>query len=210
MRAQQGAATTRRKIMKRTHIISIIAVTAVIAVALASAPVIAGKAGSKNQNQGVKSWDKTGDVEYGCAYWGNGGRGPGRGGRGYGMGGLNRVDLTPDQQAKITKLREDAEKVAAPLREKVNALREQMRTLWAAPTPDEGAILKLHREIHKIEGQLAEYWIQHRIDVLSVLTPEQRAKVQSFRAERPRDGMGPRGRAGRGKRGDGARGGRGF
>jgi len=196
--------------MKRTHIISITAVTAVIAVALASAPVIAGKAGTKNQDKGVKNWDKTGDVEYGCAYWGKGGKGPGRGGRGDGMGWLNRVDLTPDQQTKITKLREDAEKVAAPLRQKVRTLREQMRTQWAASTPDEGAILKLHREIHKIEGQLGEYRIQHRIDVLSILTPEQRAKAQSFRAERRRDGMGPNGRPGRGKRGDGARGGRGF
>jgi len=193
--------------MKRTHIISI---TAVIAIALASAPVIAGKTGAKNQDRGVSRWDGTGNVEPGCPYGGRGFKRPGRGGRGDGMRWLDAVDLTPDQQAKIATLREDADKVAAPLREKVKTLREQMRAKWAAAEPDEGAIIKLHREIHKIQGQLGEYRIQHRIDVLYILTPEQRAKAQSFRAERRRDGKGPKGRPGRGKRGDGARGGRSF
>ena len=79
-------------------------------------------------------------------------------------------------------------------------LRQQMQEEWQVDEPDEGAILALHREIHEIRGQLAEYRIQLRLDVMAILTPEQREKARARFNARGQRGKGRGGRfMGRGR-----------
>jgi Spy/CpxP family protein refolding chaperone len=191
--------------MTRTRIISIVAI---IAVALAGAPVVAEKIGSKKLNNTYE--DRTGNTSSDEGFRGRGFKRHGKRGRGDGMRWLKHLNLTPEQQTKIEELREETEKVTKPLRETVWDLQEQMRSKWMVDKPNEGEILSLHRKIHKIRGELGAYRIQQRIDVISILTPEQRAQMQSIKADRRRDAKHGKGRFGRGKEGKSPRGQRGF
>ena len=130
-----------------------------------------------------------------------GGRGMHKHGKGdRGMRWIEQVDLTDAQKSQIDTIREEKKTQAAPLRESVRALKEQMRVQWQADVPSEGEILALHRQIHDIKGQLAELRIQTRIDVIAVLTPEQRAEAQQFMAERAERRAERRGKNGKGER----------
>jgi Spy/CpxP family protein refolding chaperone len=176
--------------MKHTKKIFIITVVAVLATA--AAPAFAGKGKAKGSGRGFR--DGTGQLEG----WGK----RGKGFRDKGMRGLSRLDLTAEQKTRIEAIHEDHRKSTETLRKQARDLKEQMRGLWQATTPDEGAILFLHRQIHKIKGELAEYRIQMRIDVLAILTPEQRAEMRSFKEQRSERRKGRRSGLGRGRRGN--------
>jgi Spy/CpxP family protein refolding chaperone len=129
--------------------------------------------------------------------WG-GGRGYGRFGGGAGPGFQGRMvarmaetlQLTEQQQAAIKQIHEEAGKDAEPLIRKVRELREKMRAEWRSEAPDKGTLMDLHDEIHRINGELGESRIQTRLDVLNVLTPEQRATWKANMGKRLRDGRG--------------------
>ncbi len=147
-----------------------------------------------------------------AAYAGGwGGRGQGRFG-GDGAPGFHHrmvermaadLQLTEQQQAAIKTIHEEARKDAEPLVKKVRELREKMRSEWQSAKPDKGTLMDLHEEIHKINGELGESRIETRLDVLNVLTPEQRATMKANMGKRMRDGEG-RGAKGM-KRGRGAK-----
>lgn len=166
--------------MTHKSIISLAAVL-IATLALSSAYAKKGRAGGPGRSYG--SGDGSGSFEPGD------GRGRGHGHRGFGKGDrgmrwLKFVDLTPSQKQQIQTLKDETKADAAPLREKARELREQMRALWQTSTLDEGAILDMHKQIHDIRGQLAEMNIQLRIDVIGLLTPEQKAQMQEFKAQR--------------------------
>lgn len=145
-----------------------------------------------------------------------GGRGQGRFGAGGGPGFHGRwvermaaaLQLTEQQQAAIRQIRDDAQKDAEPLIRKVRELRERMRLEWQSAEPDKGTLMALHEEIHKINGELGESRIETRLDVLHVLTPEQRATLKATMGQRLRDGSGRGQRGMKGGRGNGQ--GRGY
>jgi Spy/CpxP family protein refolding chaperone len=165
--------------MKHTHLISIATASFLLAVS-AGAWDFAGKGKDKRGDSGFQE-----DTE---------GLGPqgkhlrrgqsGRGHRNGAMRGVERLELTAEQKTRIESFRADHKKATESLMDKEQALREKTRAAWQAAQPNEAAIMSLHREAHKVRGELAEYRIQLRLDIISVLTPEQRAEMQSFRSER--------------------------
>ena len=87
------------------------------------------------------------------------------------------LELTPDQEATFRSLHADHKTSAAPIREKVKALRSEMRETWQEPELDEGNIMEISREIHRLKAELAELRISLRIDIHKILTPEQRDRL---------------------------------
>jgi protein CpxP len=174
------------------HTKNMLIITVVTVLAMAASPAFAGKGKKKGSGRGFR--DGTGEIE--------GREKRGKGFHDKGMRGLSRLDLTAEQKTRIEAIREDHRKSTETLKKQVRDLKEQMRGLWQATTPDEGAILSLHRQIHKIKGELAEYRIQMRIDMLAILTPEQRAEMRSFKGQPGERRKGRRGGFGRGPRGD--------
>jgi Spy/CpxP family protein refolding chaperone len=100
------------------------------------------------------------------------------------------LGLTEDQKAQIEQIRESSREDAKPLRDKVKDLRKEMLSEWQASVPDEGTLLDLHKEIHDVKGELGELRIQTRLDVINLLTPEQREKMKANMKNRKRDGKG--------------------
>ena len=139
--------------------------------------------------------------------WGGGpGMGPGRGGWGPGMGmgyGMNpymatQLGLTPEQTAQLQAMREALFKELAPLQESLFSKGQELRLLWASPTPDQGQIAAKQKEITQLQSQIQEMGTAYQLEARKVLTPEQQEKLSSFMGGR---GFGPGpgwGRHGRG------------
>ncbi len=94
------------------------------------------------------------------------------------------LDLTADQKAKITALREAHLKDLKPLQDQLFVKSRQLKDLWLAKTPDRENILTLQREVQILRNQLMDKLTTYRLDAWQLLTPEQQAKVRSHGPER--------------------------
>jgi Spy/CpxP family protein refolding chaperone len=96
--------------------------------------------------------------------------------------------LTTEQSAKLKELREQHEKEALPLRNELIAKKAELRNLWLQSDPDEAAIKAKQQEINELRNRLQDKRTEYRLEVSKILTPEQRAQLQSAKQRR---GYGP-------------------
>jgi Spy/CpxP family protein refolding chaperone len=130
--------------------------------------------------------------------------GPG-GGRGHGGGpcyggditALSELNLTAEQTAKVNALREAHLKDVKPLQDKMFSKRGDLKLLWLQTNPDKDKIMAAQKEIRTLRDQMQDKMTAYRLDVLKVLTPEQKEKLKSLKM---RHGSGP-GMGGRGWQG---------
>lgn len=113
------------------------------------------------------------------------------------------LDLTDDQQAKVTDLRLQHEKEALPLRSDMDRLRGELRLEMTADNFNEGKVKKLVGEMSTIREKLQLKRLSHQRAVRDLLTPEQQKQfdlhILSGRGHGGMDGRGNRvGRPGRG------------
>lgn len=127
------------------------------------------------------------------------GRGRGRGKRGAGARVAAALELTAEQQVEIQKLKAQMIEDLAPAKAKLTELRTEMHALWTADSPSEKKIMAKHAEMDKYRKQIRARQVKFRIDVLSVLTAEQRAKFKQLKANRGKRAKGAK-RGGRGNR----------
>ena len=131
--------------------------------------------------------------------------GPG-GGRGHGEGAcyggevaaLSKLDLTAEQTAKVNALREAHLKDIKPLRDKMFIKRGDLKLLWLQTNPDKDRIMAAQKEIRTLRDQMQDKMTAYRLEVLNVLTPEQKEKLKSLKMKR---GFGPGMGGGRGWQG---------
>ena len=105
-----------------------------------------------------------------------------RPGRGRGRGGgiekiLRSVDLTEDQRTQLEALRDEHRAEMEPLKQEMKAKRQQLRQLWTAEVIDEGAIWALDAEMVPLRQQMHQERLEQKLQVMNVLTPEQRAQL---------------------------------
>jgi Spy/CpxP family protein refolding chaperone len=196
--------SARRKTM--THKKTIISIVSILALALIAVSTTAGE--EKNRKKSPEYEQGNSKDEYGFKFGrGKGHRFNGDGPRFDGRR-LDRMaqhlNLTEAQQQQIKKIHESAREDSEDLRVEIQALRKKMQEQWQASKPDEGAILALQEEIHKLKGKLQEIRIQTRLDVFSILTAEQQEIMRSNMKMR-RGGRG-HGFMGKGKKGGGSKG----
>jgi Spy/CpxP family protein refolding chaperone len=123
------------------------------------------------------------------------GRGRGdRGGAGLGKRMAAELELTAAQKTEIQQLKGQMIKDLAPTKAKLDDLRGELRQLWAADKPSKKKIMAKHNEMDKYRDKVRERRVQFRIDVLGVLTADQRAKLAQLKDKR-------RGRPGKGRAG---------
>jgi Spy/CpxP family protein refolding chaperone len=124
------------------------------------------------------------------------GRGPGFGPGSYG-GDFARIpglELTADQQAQLAAMRDAQFKEIAPLREQMFAQRDALRKLWLEADPDQAKIQAAQTAMRALRDQMQDKMTAFRLEALKVLTPEQKAKLQSAATgfgNGPRRGFGP-------------------
>ena len=91
------------------------------------------------------------------------------------------LNLTQAQRDEIRTLREAQRKDAQPLREKMRAARQQLREAMRADVPDEAAIRSAAGAVAALQADQAVRQARARTQFLSVLTPEQQARMQQAR-----------------------------
>jgi Spy/CpxP family protein refolding chaperone len=112
--------------------------------------------------------------------WGPGaGRGMGYGpgpGSGYGPGAAVST-LSPEQAAKIRKIRSDRFAEAAKVRTEMVTKRTALQALFREPVLDQAKIVAKQKEMTARQAQMQEKTLAAWMAVANVLTPEQRAQL---------------------------------
>ncbi|MBW2276208.1 MAG: periplasmic heavy metal sensor [Deltaproteobacteria bacterium] len=122
------------------------------------------------------------------------GRGRGRGQRGLAGRLAAALELTAEQKIEIQKLKAQMIEELAPAKAELGELRDQMRKLWEADNPSKKKIMAVHAEMDTQRNKIRARKVEFRLDVLNLLTPDQRAKLKQLKAKRGKQ---------RGKRGGG-------
>ncbi len=100
------------------------------------------------------------------------------------------LDLTADQQKKVSDLRDEVDRKVVPLREQLSARSSELRELWSAPQPDRQAIASKQAQAAELRKHMLDLRTSFRLASLGVLTPAQR---QTMQAASPAGGRGPGG-----------------
>jgi protein CpxP len=109
------------------------------------------------------------------------GRGGGRhGGR---MMGFRNLDLTDAQKAQMKQIRESSHQNLRPLMEQIRAKRQEIRQANQDGTFNEALVAQKLAEIAPLEAKLQGEQFRLHQQMLSVLTPDQKAKFDQQRAE---------------------------
>jgi Spy/CpxP family protein refolding chaperone len=107
-------------------------------------------------------------------------------GRGMGPGfgippfATSNLGLTPEQSQRLQALLEGYLKEITPLHNQLLSKEAEMRLLWSDANPGQEKIIAKQKEINELHRQIQEKASQHQLEFLSVLTPEQRAKMTAF------------------------------
>jgi protein CpxP len=97
--------------------------------------------------------------------------------------GFGQLDLTDAQKAQMKQIRESQRESLQPLKQELRAKKQEIRTATASGTFDEALVRQKLAEIAPIEAKLmAEQFRVHQ-EMLSVLTPEQRTKLDQMREQ---------------------------
>jgi len=111
------------------------------------------------------------------------GYGPHSGGaRSWGPGLWGTLKLTPEQVDKMKALRGSFYKEKISLRNELMSKRLELRALWVQTNPDEEKILTKQREVNGLRAQLQEKATKNRLEMMKILTMEQRAQYQAYKA----------------------------
>ena len=152
--------------MKRLNKIQKIAIALVMAIGVA-VPVVMAQ--TSDNGGGVKK-------ERGLH-----GRGHGR--HGGGMRGFRNLDLTDAQKAQMKQIRESSHQNLRPLMEQIRAKRQEIRQANQDGSVNEALVTQKLIEIAPLEAKLQAEQSRVHQQMLSVLTPDQKAKFDQQRAE---------------------------
>lgn len=134
--------------------------------------------------------------------WGPG-PGIGKGPRYCQEAGLERLNLTDDQKAKIESMRDANYKATRSLREKMFDKSVELRRLWLQADPDKDKITAVQKDLRTLRDEMEDKTTSLRLEIRKVLTPEQNEKLANTGWGRG-PGFGPRGgMRGRGEFGPG-------
>lgn len=134
-----------------------------------------------------------------------------RGGEGRGERGprwekmAERLGLDEKQKVTVKALFEQHRDEADSLREQLQVAREKVKAAWLDKNATEASVKAAHREVHALQGQLAEQRVELGFKLKRVLTPAQFEKVANKLMKGPGFGRGHHfnGKGGRGWGGHG-------
>jgi protein CpxP len=111
-------------------------------------------------------------------HWGH------RGGRGErGMMGFRNLDLTDAQKAQMKQIRESHSQALRPLMEQIHAKRQEIRQASQGGAFNEALVTQKLTEIAPLEAKLQGERLRVHQEMLSVLTPDQKTKLEQTREQ---------------------------
>jgi periplasmic protein CpxP/Spy len=96
---------------------------------------------------------------------------------------LNRLNLTDDQKAKIKQIRQSFAESNKPLRDQLRAKRQELRQASEGGTFNEALATQKLTEMAGLQAKLMGERFKLRQEMLSVLTPEQKAQLEQLKAQ---------------------------
>lgn len=90
------------------------------------------------------------------------------------------VGLTDEQREAIGPLHEAKKAAKAELKETFTARHDELVELWKADDLDRDAILAAAVEIHRIQGEMDQLKLTYKLDILDLLTDEQRGEAKAM------------------------------
>src|ERR1044072_1475799 len=148
------------------------------AIATASAIALAASiavAQTVTTNQGTQQGTQT------KQHWGRGGH-KGFGGMREG-GFFKQLNLTDDQKAKMKQIRESFAQTNKPLMEQLHAKRQELRQASEGGTFNEALATQKLTEIAPLQAKMMAAQASMHQQMLSVLTPEQKAQLDQAKAQ---------------------------
>ena len=86
------------------------------------------------------------------------------------------LDLSEEQQSKISEMQLQSRRDITPLKAEINKLRADLNLLLTAEKFDAGTLEKLNSEIVKLQGEIKLKQLMHQRAVRDLLTAEQKKK----------------------------------
>jgi protein CpxP len=161
--------------MKKTRL-KTLAIATLSAIALTTSIAVAQTVttGQDNNAQGArKGWHR-----------GSRGEGKGHGWRGmHGGGAFRQLNLTDDQKAKMKTIRESFAERNKPLRQELQAKRQELRQANEGGTFNEALATQKLTEMASLEAKLMGERFKLHQESLSVLTAEQKAQLEQSKAQ---------------------------
>jgi periplasmic protein CpxP/Spy len=105
--------------------------------------------------------------------------------KGWGMRGgmFKQLNLTADQQAKMKQIRESLGTQNKPLFDQLRAKRQELRQASEGGTFNEALATQKLTEMASLEAKMMGERFKLRQEMLSVLTPEQKAQLEQSKAQ---------------------------
>ena len=102
---------------------------------------------------------------------------------------LRIPDLTEEQKTQIHQIRTSGQKAALPVKNQLREKRAKLITLTSADKYDAKAVNAVVDDISKLEKTIMLFQIEHKQQIRSVLTEEQRVVFDSFAGGRQKNNM---------------------
>jgi protein CpxP len=96
---------------------------------------------------------------------------------------FRQLDLTDAQKAQIKQIRESNREAIQPLRQELRAKRQEIRQSREGGAFDEALVRQKLTEIAAIEAKLMAEQNRIHQEILTVLTPEQKTKLEQMREQ---------------------------
>ncbi len=104
-------------------------------------------------------------------------------------------NLTDDQKTQINEIRTSGQKAALPVKNQLREKRAKLITLTTADKYDSKAVNSVVDDISKLEKTMMLFQIEHKQQIRSILTAEQRLVFDSAAGGRQNNNMGQKGRS---------------
>jgi Spy/CpxP family protein refolding chaperone len=95
------------------------------------------------------------------------------GGRFYGMGPMLQ-NLTPEQSSQILKLQQAHQEKITPIQQQLFTKKMELRTLMFSQNPDQAKVAVLQKEVFALVDEIQQESSNLRMDMLSVITPQEK------------------------------------
>ena len=90
------------------------------------------------------------------------------------------LDLTKEQQGKLTALRKRQWEEIKPLRDQMYQKRQELRGLYTNSATDDATIIAKQKELNLLRQQMQDRMVQFKIEQRKIFTPEQLSKLKEM------------------------------
>lgn len=98
----------------------------------------------------------------------------------------SELDIGPELLEEIRRIDAEGRATAEPLHQAIRAAHDALRTAMDSDAPDPSTVFARSAELTDAEQRMRDHHLAEALDILALLTVEQRQTLKALRPERPR------------------------